>query len=383
MAVRASWSQVCLSLALTAWIGGEGVGILAAEADQGGGTATAGADFRIRDDFEGELALAWQPVRPDPTHVSLDKHSGKLTIRTQRGTIHGNEKSDALSQGTQAKNLYLIANPAPKGGDFVLTTRLVSFHPTTSWQQAGLMVYNDDDNYLKCDLEYSRGVASNMVPVFLRETDQKSDFFSAVFKKECDTYWLRVTKRGKLYEYAYSPDDEGYVVVGEKPWGDGAPKFVGIFAKNGGNPLAGEIDAQFEFFEVRPLNDAEKNQPEYLERQKLRGVWDVVTFEMSGKAVEDFALSQFTFDDGEAAVHEKNKTLQTEYTLDTSKSPRQITLVGLFSRRGRPLPAAYVLTDDTLKICLDPRSGSLPAEVATKEGDGRLLITLHRVEKSK
>ena len=65
------------------------------------------------DGFEGKLALNWEPVRHDPTHVSLVKHPGKLTITTQRGTIHGNEKADVLSGGTPAKNLYLIRNPMP------------------------------------------------------------------------------------------------------------------------------------------------------------------------------------------------------------------------------------------------------------------------------
>ena len=382
MFMRGSCGWLCFSFALVAMIGGEGVGIVAAEADQDDIGSGAGGDFEIRDDFQGKFTLEWTPVRPDPTHVSLEKHPGNLTITSQRGTIHRNERIDALSQGTQAKNLYFIPNPAPKGGDFVLTTRIVSFEPRTSWQQAGLMVYNDDDNYLKCDLEYSRGKPSGMVPVFLRETDQKSDFMSVVFKKDCHTYWLRVIKRGKMYEYAYSADGENYTIVAERRWGDGAPKSVGIFAKNGGNPLAGDTDAQFDFFEVRALTDAEKTQPEYIERQKLRGAWDVVACEVSGKAIGDSALSEFAFDENEISVQEKDKSLKAEYTLDVSKSPKQMALTGLFSQPGQPVPAAYLLTDETLKICLDPKTRVVPEELATEEGDGRVLITLHRKEKT-
>ena len=53
-----------------------------------------------------------------------------------------------------------------------MTTRIESFAPTTYWHQAGLIVYDDDDNYLKCDLEWDRRTASHVVPVFLRETER-------------------------------------------------------------------------------------------------------------------------------------------------------------------------------------------------------------------
>ena len=42
----------------------------------------------IFDDFDGRLTLDWQLLRPAPTHFSLAKHPGNLTISTQRGTIH-------------------------------------------------------------------------------------------------------------------------------------------------------------------------------------------------------------------------------------------------------------------------------------------------------
>src|SRR5208283_613233 len=48
------------------------------------------------DGFQGKLSLPWKPVRHDPTHVSLKRHPGKLTIITQRGSIHGDEKIDQV-----------------------------------------------------------------------------------------------------------------------------------------------------------------------------------------------------------------------------------------------------------------------------------------------
>jgi len=69
---------------------------------------------------------------------------------------------------------------------------------------------------------------------------------------------VRLTKRGDKYEYAWSKDGDKWVVGGERQWGTGAPKRVGILAKNGGNKDAPEIDAAFEFFELRALPPAKK-----------------------------------------------------------------------------------------------------------------------------
>lgn len=371
MCMRESWRRSCARAGVAVF------GALVLGGAALAGNALAGEDFHLRDDFDEEQTLKWEPIRYDPTHVSLDKHPGKLTIVTQSGTIYAN------NSGTRVKNLYMVPNPAAEGGDFVITTRIVLFAPTTSWQQAGLLIYDDDDNYLKCDLEFNGRAPSGIISAFVRETEHKPDFTIVTPKKKGDTFWLRVKKCGRLYQYSYSADGESYTVVGEKRWGDGTPKSMGLFAKNGLNPAAGHIDAQFDFFDVRSLTADERNQPAYVAKKELRGCWDIVGFERGGKAIEKVALSQITFDDGEMIVKEKSKTLKTEYTLDVSTKPRQLIFAGLFSRSTTPVPAAYRLDDNELKICIDPGGIKAPADMVTTEGDGRLLITLRRAADSK
>src|SRR5688572_28683987 len=115
----------------------------------------AARDFGVAlfDNFNGKMGLAWKPVRHDPTHVSFSDRPGMLTIRTQRGTINKDEK---VQGWTQAKNLFLVENPLPKDADFEVTTRLVDFQPHELLQQAGLLLYNDDDNYLKWIVLFNR-----------------------------------------------------------------------------------------------------------------------------------------------------------------------------------------------------------------------------------
>ncbi len=204
------------------------------------------------DGFEGKLGLNWKPVRPDPTHFSLTKKPGTLTITTQRGSIHGEETKDDYGGGIQAKNLYLIDNPLAAGGDFVVTTSVSGFTPETNFQQAGLIVYNDDDNYLKFGYEFNWQKGGGQAFCILTEIDAKSDFHYADTEHSgMKRYWVRIIKRGNRYEYATSADGKTFQSYGEVEWGDGSPKRIGILAKNGGNKDASELDANFEFFELR------------------------------------------------------------------------------------------------------------------------------------
>ncbi len=336
------------------------------------------AAFRAFDAFEGKLDLDWKPVRHDPTHVSLTKHPGKLTIVTQRGTIHRDQDQDALSEGTRAKNIFVIANPLPKEPGLVVTTRLDSFKPETHWHQAGLILYDDDDNYLKWTCEF--GSATRRVLVLLREENQQSQMTFFPLAADRDRLWLRLTKRGSWYEFASSTDGNDFTVHGELPWGGGLPKRIGLLAKNGGNPEAADIDACFEFFELRSLTSAEKNDPRFVERQKLRGAWKVVSCRFDGKSVEKAPLSRFAFGDTEVTVAEETKSIETEYTLDPAKQPKQLVFSGLAGRSGGAVRAIYSWEDDTLVICFHPRPDApLPGEFETKEGDGRMLATLKRV----
>jgi regulation of enolase protein 1 (concanavalin A-like superfamily) len=204
--------------------------------------------FRAFEGFDGKLHLNWKPVRPDPTHVSLTKHPGKLTITTQRGTIHGDEKA---AGEPSAKNLYLIDNPLAKDSDFVMTTCISSFTPTESYQQAGLLCYDDDDNYLKWSYEFDWGKREGQRFICVRETAAKAEHFPAESVSGLKKVWMRLTKHGKSYEYATSTDGKEFTAHGTIDWGDGAPKKLGIVAKNGGPDGVPELEACFEFFELR------------------------------------------------------------------------------------------------------------------------------------
>lgn len=205
-----------------------------------------------RDEFNEEFQLDWIPIRHAPSHASLEKFPGQLTITTQRGSIHQREETDPLSRGTLAKNIYVIENPLPNGGDFVMTTKVIGFKPNMRYQQAGLIVYNDDDNYVKWDYEFG-GPESSAKLRFCILTEIDADSAVSVHRvpENADNVWLRITKRGKGYQFTYSINGEKFEFVDLRGWGDGKPTYLGIIAKNGGVKEAAEIDARFDFFEIQ------------------------------------------------------------------------------------------------------------------------------------
>jgi ankyrin repeat protein/beta-lactamase regulating signal transducer with metallopeptidase domain len=226
------------------------------------------------DDFDAKLNLNWNILHVDPTHWSLSKKPGTLTITTQDGTFHRGR--------TDYKNLFLIDCPTAWGEDFQVTTCILSFNPVAEWNEAGLICWNDEDNNLKLDYEWHTLGGNPETPpqriftvaaetqdsggVLFRTTSFRAD-------QQLEKVWLRVTKRGNKYTFQTSTDGKSFVPLESESvilrygtpflfpegepnltWGDGTVRRVGFFANNGSRDGAPEIDASFDFFEVKALH---------------------------------------------------------------------------------------------------------------------------------
>lgn len=197
------------------------------------------------DGFDEMLGLDWEILNADPTHYSLKKRPGCLTITTQEG---------GLSQdATNYKNIFLVGCPRPPAGSGVqLTTRLLSFKPAVSWNQAGLIFYSDDDNYFKWVYECADG---RIVFTAVGET-------AGEFRQHChfaappglETVWLRLTRRGPRYSCSVSLDGDAFLDLGDLTWDGPVPQRVGVLAKNAFGSVARELDAPFDFFEVKAVS---------------------------------------------------------------------------------------------------------------------------------
>jgi tetratricopeptide (TPR) repeat protein len=215
-------------------------------------------DVLADDDFEGRLTLPWEILNPDPSHFSLTKNPGALTITTQEGEFSRSESG--------YENLFLIPCPTAPGDDFQVTTCVRGFHPVAMYNQAGLICYNNDDNYLKSVYEWHTDYHTGRVFTVAFETGDRYNHLSTLAPLEFDDVWLRIAKKGNQYWFATSLDGKRYDPIGclqhdttglfqgHVMWGDGAVARVGLFANNSSHFEAPEIDACFDFFEVRSLS---------------------------------------------------------------------------------------------------------------------------------
>ncbi|OHB76407.1 MAG: hypothetical protein A2W31_09660 [Planctomycetes bacterium RBG_16_64_10] len=320
----------------------------------------------LRDDFDSKLALDWETIRPDPTHVSLETHPGKLTITTQYGSIYQTQ--------TTAKNLFFIEAPAGID-DFVVTTCIEDFLPETAWQQAGLMIYDDDDNYIK----WVRECSHYGYPVLniVCETEQTPKGINCPVEVSKERFWLRIIKRGNLYQCAASLDDKTFTTYGVIPWGDGSPRKVGLVAKNG--PREGDMEAQFDFFELRSLTDAERDDPTCDVRRALWGKWTAVDRQLNGKPVTKGPATQLIVQPGTLILQEQG-SLEMSYTVDPIATPNRIALIPRQRGVSPLLNGIFSLEGDTLTLCLNPKlNGPAPDKLETTQGDGYMLLKFQRV----
>ncbi|NLS97736.1 MAG: DUF1349 domain-containing protein [Planctomycetaceae bacterium] len=328
--------------------------------------------FRLFDPFDEKFALTWKQIRPDPSHFSLEKNPGCLTIATQPGSIYGDEMKDG--PGVRTRNMFLVPNPAAKGGDFVATLCLVGFRPQVPYQQAGLLVYDDDDNYLKWVLEHARNAPSFTM---MKETARENigDWNSIGDAADSDRVWLRITKCGKLYQYSASTDGDQFRLIGRKEWGNGSPQLVGIIVKS--SRATEEIDAVIESFEIRSPMPDELNRAALAALGELQGMWDVTLMQAEGKKPEKIRPARFAFAETEVVVTEIGRPVTIPYRMEVHDGVNELFMESRVFGEGSRM--FFRLEGDALSICL-PGGDRLPEpdDWDAEAGKGLLLVQLRR-----
>ncbi len=197
----------------------------------------------FRDSFESELKPDWSILNESATHYSFSKRRGALTITTQHGGIHAG--------ATNARNLFLLKNPIPFDHDFEIVTLLRSFTPTAEYQQAGLICFDDPDNYVKACYLFDRRSGGVSLQILCETQGQPVDK-RAPFTPT-DPLWLRLTKAARTFTLSTSTNGEDFEDALSIDWKSTVTD-VGLFAKNSNVALPPEADASFEFFEVHSVN---------------------------------------------------------------------------------------------------------------------------------
>ncbi|MBM0232432.1 ThuA domain-containing protein [Micromonospora sp. STR1_7] len=190
------------------------------------------------DDFNGTSLdkARWTSVIRENQLYSVS--GGALRLPTSVGDLYG-ARNDATN---------LVLQPAPTGA-WQMTTK-VTLPVTANYQQAGLLVYGDDENYAKLDLLYN---GSRRVE-FIRETagTPRNEAADSAAAPAGDTVHLRITSDGTNLTAAVSADGQTFTPVGQSAALAGItnPR-IGLFALNGGTE-APVVDAAFDSFQVTP-----------------------------------------------------------------------------------------------------------------------------------
>ncbi len=163
------------------------------------------------DDFDGSSLdkTRWNSiVREDTSLYSVT--NGGLSVTTVPGDIYTN--SDA--SGT--KNFFL-QTADHTGPDYVLETKFTT-DTVGGYSQGGIIVYTDDDNYVKLD------AVSDASQTRVNRIELRSEQAGAIQDPQpqfttvpdgTTTFWLRLTKTGTSYSGEYSFDGTAWTSIGE------------------------------------------------------------------------------------------------------------------------------------------------------------------------
>ena len=231
------------------------------------------------EDFSGEtLGEQWSWIREDNTSWNLA--DGALTITTQDGDL----KADTNT----AKNIPLL--PINDGDWSVEGKITLSAVPTKAGQQGGLVIYQDDDNYLKAALEYCSSGSGWWAQQYLRLSFCKEidGSFSEVFYDALETeenlaltnntLWLRITKEGNVYKaYCATDPNAAYKSLGSCTADLTDPK-AGLLAAHGDSGSALEVT----FDDIKVSDLGQNPQPDSSSGGSSSGGSSSVTVPVNG-----------------------------------------------------------------------------------------------------
>lgn len=170
-------------------------------------------------------------------HTSLSAKPGSFRITSDPGDLWA-------TSGTE-KDILL---QTPASNDYTITTKL-AFMPTVNYQSAGLIVYSDDDNYIKVERAYNAGDKLRIVKETGGIGTQQT---TAVPTTAGGSIYLKLVKSGTTYTGYYSIDDLVWTPIGSAVTGVTLPNpRVGLHAQHSGSGTPA-INADYDYFEIQP-----------------------------------------------------------------------------------------------------------------------------------
>ena len=134
-----------------------------------------------------------------------------------------------------------------RGGEFEVKVK-ISGDYKVRFDQAGLMLRIDKENYIKTGIEYVDG-KYNLSAVVTHHT---SDWSVIELQEPVDFVWIKAVRRLDAVENFYSVDDVNYTMMRNCWLEDNTPVMVGMMAAC---PDGNGFKATFEHFSIKHLPD--------------------------------------------------------------------------------------------------------------------------------
>lgn len=133
------------------------------------------------------------------------------------------------------------------GGEFEVKVK-ISGDYKVRFDQSGLMLRIDHENYIKAGIEFVDG-KYNLSTVVTHKT---SDWSVITLEKPVQYVWIKAVRRLDAVEVFYSFDDKEYVMMRNAWLQDNRPVMVGLM---GACPDGNGFNARFDNFSVKHLPD--------------------------------------------------------------------------------------------------------------------------------
>ncbi len=133
------------------------------------------------------------------------------------------------------------------GGEFEAKVKITGEYKAR-FDQAGLMLRIDPENYIKAGIEFVDG-KFNLSTVVTHKT---SDWSVITIEKPVPYVWIKAIRRLDAVEISYSFDDKNYIMMRNAWLKDNTPVMVGIMAAC---PDGKGFNVTFEYFNVKHLPD--------------------------------------------------------------------------------------------------------------------------------
>ena len=146
---------------------------------------------------------------------------------------------------------------ATYGGEFEVKVKITGEY-VARFDQAGLMIRIDHENYIKTGIEYVDGVYNLSTVV----THGTSDWSVIALEKSVPYIWIMAVRRLDAVEIFYSFDDKTYTMMRNAWLQDNTPVMVGMMAAS---PDGNGFNVTFENFKVTHL--ADQRRLEWLNKQ--------------------------------------------------------------------------------------------------------------------